>query len=122
MEGAPPPAFAATKAAAEVAEVAEAVYGNGNPLVVRASVVDVTSAVAMKPSSGGGLARVQDFLETEPYWDQSTVPVNTHKGKSTFGGKVVSMKRIMGPKVTGKTGHTVINHKGDFPVSFCGAA
>eukprot|EP00966_Prymnesium_polylepis_P054082 1250162-Prymnesium_polylepis.1 len=24
----------------------------------------------------------QDFLEAEPYWDQSTVPVNTYKNKS----------------------------------------
>jgi len=28
----------------------------------------------------------QDFLEADPYWDQSTVPVNTFKNKSPFTG------------------------------------
>jgi len=57
----------------------------------------------------------QDFLEAEPYYDQSTVPVNVYKNKSPFTGKVVSTKRIVGPKATGETCHIVINHKGDFP-------
>ena len=38
----------------------------------------------------------QDFLEADPYWDQSTVPVNTYKNKSPFLGKVVSVKRNVG--------------------------
>jgi len=57
----------------------------------------------------------QDFLEAEPYWDQSTVPVNVYKNKEPFTGKVVSTKRIVGPKATGETCHIVIDHKGDFP-------
>ena len=57
----------------------------------------------------------QDFLEADPYWDQSTVPVNVHKNKAPFTGKVVSTKRIVGPKATGETCHIVIDHKGKFP-------
>jgi len=57
----------------------------------------------------------QDFLEADPYWDQSTVPVNVYKNKAPFTGKVVSTKRIVGPKATGETCHIVIDHQGDFP-------
>jgi ferredoxin--NADP+ reductase len=57
----------------------------------------------------------QDFLEAEPYWDQATVPVNVYKNKAPFKGKVVSTKRIVGPKATGETCHIIIDHNGDFP-------
>jgi ferredoxin--NADP+ reductase len=61
------------------------------------------------------LTAKQDFLEAEPYWDQSTVPVNVWKNKAPFTGKVVSTKRIVGPKATGETCHIIIDHDGDFP-------
>jgi len=57
----------------------------------------------------------QDFLEADPYWDQSEVPVNVYKNKAPFTGKVVSTKRIVGPKATGETCHIIIDHQGDFP-------
>jgi len=57
----------------------------------------------------------QDFLEAEPYWDQSTVPTNTYKNKTPYSGKVISTKRIVGPKATGETCHIIIDHKGEFP-------
>jgi len=57
----------------------------------------------------------QDFLEAEPYYDQSTVPVNVYKNKAPFTGKVVSTKKIVGPKATGETCHIIIDHDGDFP-------
>merc|ERR1711904_586012 len=57
----------------------------------------------------------QDFLEAEPYWDQSTVPVNTYKNKSPFTAKVISTKRIVGPKATGETCHIIMNHDGKMP-------
>ena len=60
-------------------------------------------------------SKKQDFLEAEPYWDQSTVPVNVWKNKAPFTGKVVSTKRIVGPKATGETCHIIIDHEGDFP-------
>ena len=57
----------------------------------------------------------QDFLEATPYWDQSNVPLNVYKNKAPFIGKVVSTKRIVGPKATGETCHIIIDHKGEFP-------
>jgi len=57
----------------------------------------------------------QDFLEADPHWDQSNVPLNVYKNKAPFTGKVVSTKRIVGPKATGETCHIVIDHNGDFP-------
>lgn len=64
---------------------------------------------------GGKKGAKQDFLEAEPYWDQTNVPVNVYKNKAPFVGKVVSTKRIVGPKATGETCHIVIDHNGDFP-------
>ena len=60
-------------------------------------------------------SKKQNFLEADPYWDQSNVPVNVYGNKAPFTGKVVSTKRIVGPKATGETCHIVIDHKGDFP-------
>ena len=57
----------------------------------------------------------QDFLEASPYWDQSTVPVNTFKNKSPYTAKVVSCKRIVGPEATGETCHIIFDHKGNMP-------
>ena len=64
---------------------------------------------------GSSHNKKQDFLEANPYWDQSNVPVNVYKNKEPFIGKVVSTKRIVGPKATGETCHIIIDHKGDFP-------
>ena len=57
----------------------------------------------------------QGFLEADPYWNQSEVPVNNFTNKAPFVGKVVSTKRIVGPKATGETCHIVIDHDGAFP-------
>lgn len=80
----------------------------------------VGGAAAFAPSFGVVNSRValqakQDFLEAEPYWDQSTVPVNTAKAKSPHTGKVISTKRIVGPKATGETCHIIIDHNGELP-------
>jgi len=81
----------------------------------------VASAAAFAPVRTTGFAgtnsalNAEDFLEAEPYWDQSTIPVNVWKNKAPFTGKVVSTKRIVGPKATGETCHIIIDHEGDFP-------
>jgi len=62
-----------------------------------------------------GSSNSQDFLEADPHWDQKTVPTNTYKNKAPFTGKVISTKRIVGPKATGETCHIIIDHNGDFP-------
>jgi len=71
-------------------------------------------APASKPAFSTQIA-AEDFLEAEPYYDQSTVPTNKFKNKAPFSGQVVSTKRIVGPKATGETCHIIIDHKGDFP-------
>lgn len=110
-----PPAALAAKKAKEVVEIVETV-DNTNKILAGGVGVIAAAAAAMKLSAGGGETE-QNFLEAEPYWDQSTVPVNVHKNKSPFTGKVVSTKRIVGPKATGETCHIVIDHEGNFPVS-----
>merc|ERR1711871_1528107 len=49
------------------------------------------------------------------YYDQSTIPVNTHKNKAPLTGKVVSVERIVGPKATGETCNIIIDHEGKMP-------
>ena len=106
--GAPGAAVAAKKAV----EVVETVDNTKN-LIAGGAAVIAAGAVGMKVLGGGKPA--QGFLEAEPYYDQSTVPVNTFKNKAPFTGKVVSTKRIVGPKATGETCHIIIDHDGDFP-------
>lgn len=77
--------------------------------------LSVLLAFAAKELLGGTKAAAQDFLEAEPYWDQAAVPVNTFKTKAPFTGKVVSTRRIVGPKATGETCHIVVDHGGEFP-------
>jgi len=60
-------------------------------------------------------ALAQSFLESTPYSDMSSIPVNTYKAKSPFVGKVRSVKRIVGPEATGETCDIVIEHEGKMP-------
>lgn len=57
----------------------------------------------------------QDFLEAEPYWDQSNIPLQTYKAKEPFTGKIISVKRIVGAQATGETCDIVIDHFGKMP-------
>jgi len=108
--GAPPAAFAAKKVA-EVAEIVEAVDSTRNLIKIGAG---VAAAVGVTSMLKGGATK-QDFLEAEPYWNQKPVPTNTYKIKTPYVGKVVSTKRIVGPKATGETCHIIIDHKGECP-------
>jgi ferredoxin--NADP+ reductase len=57
----------------------------------------------------------QNFLEADPYWDQSSIPNNTYKPKEPFTGKIISCKRIVGPQATGETCHIIMEHEGKMP-------
>jgi len=71
------------------------------------------SGVTMSaPAAAGGML---DFLEADPYWDQSVVPVNTFKNKAPKIAKVVSVKRIVGPDATGETCDIIMDHGGEMP-------
>lgn len=65
--------------------------------------------------SDRGLSGKLDFLEADPYFDQSNIPVNTYKAKDPMIGKVVSVKRIVGLEATGETCDVVISHGGKMP-------
>jgi len=109
--GAPPPALAAAKKATKVVETVD----NTNKLIGIGAGALAAVGVGSTLFGGEGGTPEQAFLEAKPYWDQSTVPVNVYKNKAPFTGKVVSTKRIVGPKATGETCHIIIDHKGDFP-------
>merc|ERR1719287_322421 len=79
--------------------------------VARASSPDMGIISAVK----GLFNKKQNFLEADPYWDQSTIPVNTFKNKAPFTSKVVSTKRIVGAQATGETCHIILDHGGDMP-------
>ena len=114
-----PPAFAAAKQAQEVIEDTNTFMNMLTALNTKKNLgvaAGAFAAVAVAGEVFGGKSEVkQDFLEAEPYYDQSTVPVNVYKNKAPFTGKVVSTKRIVGPKATGETCHIVIDHEGNFP-------
>lgn len=69
----------------------------------------------LRAASSRGLSKKQDFLEADPYYDQSNIPLNTYKNKEPYIGKVVSVKRIVGPDATGETCDIVISHGGKMP-------
>lgn len=102
-----PPAALAVVEVAKTAEDTHKLFAAGAGVI--AAGIATVATITKRPSG-------QDFLEATPYWDQSTVPVNVYKNKTPFTGKVVSTKRIVGPKATGETCHIVIDHKGGFPV------
>mmetsp|Transcript_29609 Transcript_29609/g.44861 ORF Transcript_29609/g.44861 Transcript_29609/m.44861 type:complete len:387 (+) Transcript_29609:153-1313(+) len=102
--GVPP----AANAAAKVVEVAETADNAKKIAAVGAGVVTAVAATKLFGT------KKQNFLEASPYYDQSAVPVNTWKNKAPFTGKVVSTKRIVGPKATGETCHIIIDSKGDY--------
>jgi len=115
--GAAAPVFAAKKTveAAAVVETVDKSFDLVSKVVPVVGAAAAAFAAKSVFSSSGSAAPAQDFLETEPYWDQSAVPVNTFKNKAPFTGKVVSTKRIVGPQATGETCHIIVNHEGDFP-------
>ena len=51
-----------------------------------------------------------DFLEANPYYDTTAMPMNTYKTKAPHVGKVASVKRIVGPEAPGEICHIVIDH------------
>ena len=107
------PAVGPALAARKTVEVVETVDKTAD-LVSKA--VPVVGAVAAGAAAFVATSKKkQNFLEAEPYWDQSAVPVNVFKNKAPFTGKVVSTKRIVGPQATGETCHIIIDHEGDFP-------
>merc|ERR1719183_2535767 len=79
---------------------------------------ELNAAAKVSMLGVGGTATAtgkQDFLEADPYYDMSGIPLNTYKNKEPFTGKIVSCKRIVGPQATGETCHIIMNHEGKMP-------
>ncbi len=85
------PAFAVGRKAKQTVEVVEqtntfmSLLSNKKNLAAAAGAAYVTVAAAGELFGKEEVAAVetkQDFLEAEPYWDQSTVPVNVYKNKT----------------------------------------
>lgn len=72
--------------------------------------LDTLNSVYAKATS-----KAQDFLEAEPYWDNSNLPLNVYKATNPHVGKIVSVKRIVGAEATGETCDVVIDHGGKMP-------
>ena len=72
-------------------------------------------AAAAEPANGAAPGLKQAFLEFDPYFSRDSVPMNTFKVKAPFEGRVVSVKRIVGPTANGETCNVVINHEAKLP-------
>jgi hypothetical protein len=60
-------------------------------------------------------SKAQDFLEADPHWEQKDIPMQLFKAKEPFVGKVVSVKRVVGPQAVGETCDIIIDHQGKMP-------
>jgi ferredoxin--NADP+ reductase len=56
-----------------------------------------------------------NFLEADPYYDTSNMPMQLFKAKEPFVAKVVSVKKIIGPKAAGEICSIVLDHGGKMP-------
>jgi len=72
--------------------------------------IDALSSVYSKATT-----KEQNFLEADPYWDNSNIPLQTFKAKEPLAGKIISVKRIVGAQATGETCDIIIDHFGKMP-------
>lgn len=76
---------------------------------------NVVDKAALDKAFANALSKSQDFLEADPYYDMSGIPLNTYSNKAPHIGKVISCKRIVGANATGETCHIIIDHMGKMP-------
>jgi ferredoxin--NADP+ reductase len=57
----------------------------------------------------------QNFLEADPHYDTSNIPMQLFKAKEPHTGKIISVKRIVGAQATGETCDIIIDHFGKMP-------
>jgi len=60
-------------------------------------------------------SKSQNYLEADPYWEQKDIPMQLFKAKEPFIGKIVSVKRVVGPLAVGETCDIIIDHGGKLP-------
>eukprot|EP01035_Chromulina_nebulosa_P025677 gene25677-33527_t len=79
------------------------------------STSNIVNIEALNSAFSKATSKAQDFLEADPYYDNSNIPLNTYKAAEPFVGKIVSVKRIVGAQATGETCDVVIDHGGKLP-------
>ena len=58
---------------------------------------------------------VLNFLEADPHFDISNIPMHLHKQKEPLIGKVVSVHSLLRPQGVGDVCNIIINHSGKLP-------
>mmetsp|Transcript_8984 Transcript_8984/g.8872 ORF Transcript_8984/g.8872 Transcript_8984/m.8872 type:complete len:371 (-) Transcript_8984:149-1261(-) len=102
--------FAMPKAPQRLANLQMSDQWAPNTKTINTVSLETLNAVFTKATS-----KVQDFLEADPYWEQKDIPMQLFKAKEPFVGKVVSVKRIVGPLAVGETCDIIIDHQGKMP-------
>jgi sulfite reductase alpha subunit-like flavoprotein len=87
------------------------------PLLGKTSHVCKLAATSARHTAASILARTNrcDFLETDPYYDHSNIPMHLFSPKEPCAAQIVSVKRINGPKAPGEVCEVVVNHGGSMP-------
>jgi len=85
------------------------------PWFAEAVATNLVDKAALDKAFANAAKRSQDFLEADPYYDQSGIPLNTYSNKAPLIGKVISCKRIVGANAPGETCHIIIDHGGKMP-------
>mmetsp|Transcript_2828 Transcript_2828/g.3936 ORF Transcript_2828/g.3936 Transcript_2828/m.3936 type:complete len:377 (-) Transcript_2828:184-1314(-) len=76
---------------------------------------NVVSLEALGSVYSKATSKAQDFLEADPYYDTSNIPLQLFKAKEPHIGKIISVKRIVGAQATGETCDIIIDHFGKMP-------
>jgi len=85
------------------------------PWFAEALATNVVDKATLDKAFAAAVKKSQDFLEADPYYDQSNLPLNTYSNKAPHLGKVISCKRIVGANAPGETCHIIIDHQGKMP-------
>jgi len=79
------------------------------------STSNTVSMGALDSAYSTATSKEQNFLEANPYYDQSNIPLQTFKAKEPLVAKIISVKRIVGAQATGETCNIIIDHFGKMP-------
>jgi len=88
---------------------------SADPWNAEAVAQNLVDKSALDKAFASAVRKSQDFLEADPYFDMSGIPLNTYKNKEPHIGKVISCKRIVGENAPGETCHIIIDHFGKMP-------
>lgn len=94
---------------------ATAKFAAADPWFPDSSTSNTVSLDQLDSVYGKATSAEQDFLEFDPYYDQSNLPLQLFTAKEPHTGKIISVKRIVGADATGETCDIIIDHGGKMP-------